>query len=158
MAYRRNPQMPSIEKLMLDRAATNAADILFLSNSRHPTAISRRLRVPATVLTYTVLPDYLKHLQECRVVITTHLHLAVAAYAAKIPCFSLYVMEKTKRFYEQIGHPERAIDLALATPDAIQALWRQADGACWTQFDEQRLCELQCKAKSLLDLGRLLRL
>jgi len=73
------------------------------------------------------------------------------AYSQRIPCFSLYVREKTKRFYDQIGHPERAIDLSTATVKDFEKLIEAAQNAEWTDRDEETLTRLQGEARTLLD-------
>jgi hypothetical protein len=61
------------------------------------------------------------------------------------------VREKTRRFYEQIGHPERAIDLRVATLDDFKRFIAATEVATWTDEDEATLQRLKREAQKLLD-------
>lgn len=106
---------------------------------------------------YAYLPAFLAQLSGLKVIITSHLHLAIAAYAARIPCYSIYVREKTRRFYEQIGHPERAISIKDADKNVINHILRQIENAKWTNYDETRLRRLKKEAAKLVDFKSLFR-
>ena len=101
-------------------------------------------------LRYEVMKDYLAVLSGMRAIVTSHLHLSIAAYAAGIPCFAVYVNDKTRRFYEQIGHPERAIPAATASDSEIDELLQEARSAKWTSADEDQLVKLKQEANGLV--------
>lgn len=61
-------------------------------------------------------------------------------------------MEKTKRFYNQIGYPERAIDLSVATVEDFERIMKSAEKAIWTSNDEKNLQKLQKEALKLLEI------
>lgn len=83
-----------------------------------------------------------------------YLHLAITAFSQRIPTFSLYVREKTKRFYEQIGRPERAIDRRHASPGDARRFLAAAEAAVWTEQDEDALQRLKKSAHGLLEFVR----
>jgi hypothetical protein len=130
-------------------------NLLYLSNGRRSTGARGVLQLPGPDANYTLMTDFLRELTRCRVVVTTHLHLAIAAYAARIPCYTLAINPKTRRFYDQIGHPERCIDLPESGPEisrALANLLRQAHYDCeWSDFDETRLAHLKYKAGQVLE-------
>lgn len=82
---------------------------------------------------------------------SSHLHQAIVAYSQRTPTFSLYVREKTRRFYEQIGRPEWAINLSTATVEDFHHLIKEAENAKWTDQDEETLQRLQAQSRTLLD-------
>lgn len=127
-------------------------DVVLLSNSPAMSQLHAYFDFVPKTLRYRALNPFLSYLKGMRVVITSHLHLAIAAYAARIPCFSIFVREKTRRFYEQIGHPERALDISTAQPEEVQALLRAAEVTHWTPQDESRLLDLQIAAQRLISL------
>jgi polysaccharide pyruvyl transferase WcaK-like protein len=94
----------------------------------------------------------LPRLAGLKAIFTSHLHLAIAAYSQRIPCFSLYVREKTKRFYHQIGHPERAVALNGATVGDLQKIIEKAEKVHWTKKDEEKLQFLKQNAQKLLKI------
>lgn len=107
--------------------------------------------VPGTGITrYHRLDDYLSSLAGHKALFTSHLHLAITSFSQRIPTFSLYVREKTRRFYEQIGHPERAVDLSIATVSDFERLVAEMENATWTDEDEATLQRLQGDARRLL--------
>lgn len=85
-----------------------------------------------------------------RAIFTPHLHLAITAYSQRIPTFSLYVREKTKRFCDRIGQPERAQDLSVAKPADFKRFIAAAQSAMRTDQDEETLQRLQGQASSVL--------
>jgi polysaccharide pyruvyl transferase WcaK-like protein len=130
--------------------------LLYLSNGRRSTGAKSVLQLPGPEANYTLMSDFLPELTRCRVVVTTHLHLAIAAYAARIPCYTLAINSKTRRFYHQIGHPDRCIDIPGSGTDishALADLLRRAPYDCeWSAHDEARLAHLEAKAGQALEL------
>lgn len=138
-----------IEKYIL----SNKGDCVLISNNSKNTQLyNEEIAGIETLLYGNNLPVFLKKMNKIGAIFTSHLHLSIVAYSYRIPCFSLYVREKTKRFYDQIGHPERAVDLSTATPDDLSRLLDQMKDAVWTEYDEQRLRELQRKSELLINL------
>lgn len=148
-----SPADASIQRVRL--FCRNRGDsMLSLSNVSYDTNTALdSASLPWKTLFYAELPGFLAALSGLRAIITSHLHLAIAAYAARIPCFSIYVRDKTRRFYEQIGHPERAIALTAATPDAVSTLLETAAKARWSPEDENRRISMAADARRLLDMA-----
>lgn len=130
-------------------AAANSDGVTIVSNTYSKSPISEAAP-EAETLNYTNLEDYLPRLAGLKSIFTSHLHLAITSYSQRIPTFSLYVREKTKRFYDQTGHPERCIDLSVATLDDFKRFMDAAEAAIWTDEDENTLQRLQKEARSLL--------
>jgi polysaccharide pyruvyl transferase WcaK-like protein len=128
----------------------NVGEIVFISNSSRPTQIFQTLDILAPTLNYYKLPLFLRHLGGLRAIFTSHLHLAIAAYANRIPCFSLYCKSKTKRFYDQIGRSDRAISVHSASTEDVSRLLQEAKDSSWTSFDEERLRSLKLESGRLL--------
>ncbi len=133
----------------------NKGKITVVTNGPYQSELTRELK-NINEINYDYLPEFLKKLKGLKVILTSHLHLAIAAYAARIPCFSIYVREKTKRFYKQIGHPERAIKLEDATEKNISNILSQLEKTSWTDYDESTLIKLKNQAKKLIDFKNLL--
>jgi polysaccharide pyruvyl transferase WcaK-like protein len=150
----RNGGAGDIRRAMKTYAEANSESVVLLSNSERDS----QLRGPATAkclgLNYSHLESFLPKLAGLDAILTSHLHLSVAAYSQRIPCFSLYVREKTRRFYEQIGHPERAVDLATAEVNDFERLVAEVESASWTDEDEEVLQRLKGEARTLLDFVR----
>ena len=129
--------------------------VLYLSNGRRTTGAKAVLQAPGPEANYTLMPDFLPELTRCRVIVTTHLHLAIAAYAARIPCYTLAINSKTRRFYDQIEHPDRCVDIPGSATDishALGDLLRRATYDCeWSAHDEARLAHLKAKAGLVLE-------
>lgn len=148
-----NNNIQSIMEEIVRFIDQNVSNIVLISNNKLRSELYYCQQFDIDTLCYTgYLPPFMKHLSEIRAIFTSHLHLAITAYSYRIPCFSLYVREKTKRFYDQIGHPERAIDLKKATGEDCVLFLEQMSHAEWTSFDEERLREMQRSAKILLDI------
>jgi len=145
-----NPHFAEIVAAVGEYAKSHADDVVLIRNGRARSEISA-VAPNATRLSYSELATFLPQLASMRALFTSHLHLAITSYAQRIPTYSLYVREKTRRFYEQIGHPERAIDLRIATPDDLAQFLEAASSALWTDDDEARLSQLKRKAGTLLD-------
>jgi|GEM_PF-3557162 polysaccharide pyruvyl transferase WcaK-like protein len=145
-----NPHFEAIARAVRAYAEANSSNVLLLSNSKQKSPLAADAP-SCEAMEYTRLKDYLPRLSGLRSVFTSHLHLAITAYSQRIPTFSLYVREKTKRFYDQIGHPERAIDLSVATPADFERFIAAAETATWTDKDEETLQRLQGQARSLLE-------
>lgn len=127
-------------------------NVKLLRNSDHPPDLLQYTNKNIPTLQYTYMPDFLCGLVQLRCVITSHLHIAIAAYANRIPCFSLYVREKTERFYRQIERPERAMPLSGAQKDDLMSFLSEAEKAEWQPKDEEKLKELKKYSKDLLRL------
>jgi polysaccharide pyruvyl transferase WcaK-like protein len=153
---KKNPHLANITERMVRFCVENDSNVILVSNSGSPTQLHRKCHGAPRSLQYWRIDSFLPSLASLRAIVTSHLHLAIAAYAAGVPCFSIYVREKTKRFYDQIGHPDRALDLSDATPDAVEYLLGQAQQARWTTGDSARLGELRNDAQSLVDICSLL--
>lgn len=146
-----NPHLATIEAAVTGFASNSARNAVLVSNGRHRSQLADA--VPdCELLRYTTLKDFLPRLAGLDVLMTSHLHLAITAYSQRIPSFSLYVREKTRRFYDQIGHPERAVDLRTATPDDVRRLIAAMETARWSPFDEDRLRQLKAQSRQLLHL------
>lgn len=146
-----NPRIGQITDAVQAFARANASRSVLVSNGRHRSQLADS--APETpLLRYEELRTFLPRLAEMSAIFTSHLHLAITAYSQRVPCFSLYVREKTRRFYDQIGHPERAVDLCKATPADFRRLIREAEHATWTTADEKRLAGLKTESAKLLAL------
>lgn len=148
-----NPHVPTIVEALGRYARKNSKDAVLIRNGRARSELASAAP-SAERLSYTTLEDYLPRLAGMRALFTSHLHLAITSYSMRIPTFSLYVREKTRRFYEQIGHPERAIDLRVATLDDFQRFIAAAEEATWTDEDEATLQRLKGEARTLIDFVR----
>ncbi|WP_150459967.1 polysaccharide pyruvyl transferase family protein [Nesterenkonia ebinurensis] len=146
-----NPEADNIRETVRSYAASNSANVALVGN----TARNSQIHGPGTedceLLNYEHLQRFLPRLAGLKAMFTSHLHLAIVAHSQRIPCFSLYVREKTKRFYDQIGHPERAIDLSTATVSDFKKLIEMAEEAEWTEQDEATLLSLQKQSRTLLE-------
>lgn len=139
-----------LEQAIAAFAAEHQAEVALVSNGMGDTGIAGQIRPLLPSLRYTRLIPFLSHLGGLRAIVTSHLHLAIAAYASRIPPFSIYVREKTKRFFSQIGRDDRAVDISTATPDQVQSILDDALAAEWTDDDEAQLQSLRSAAKRLL--------
>lgn len=145
-----NPHLEKIVEAISDYASANANDVALLRNGRSKSEIADAAP-SAETMSYTSLEQFLPRIAGLRGLFTSHLHLAITSYAQRIPTFSLYVREKTRRFYEQIGRPERAIDLRTATVDDALRFIDAAGNAKWTPEDEMTLTRLKSEARLLVD-------
>lgn len=145
-----NPNFDDISQAVQSYVSANASKLILVSNGERKSALARHARGCET-LTYEGLADFLPRLAGLKSIFTSHLHLAITSYSQRIPTFSLYVREKTRRFYDQIGRPERAMDLSVATADDFRRFMAAAETATWTDQDEETLLRLQGQARSLLD-------
>lgn len=148
---RENPHLATIEAAVAQFANSRARNIVLVSNGRHRSQLADAAP-DCELLRYATLKEFLPRLADLNVLMTSHLHLAITAYSQRIPSFSLYVREKTRRFYDQIGHPERAVDLRTATTDDVRRLIAAMESARWSPFDEQRLRHLKEQSYRLLQL------
>jgi len=148
-----NPQVSAIVSAVGKYAHTHASDVVLIRNGRARSELARAAP-SAERLSYTTLEEFLPRLAGLRAIFTSHLHLAITSYAQRIPSFSLYVREKTRRFYEQIGHPERAIDLRHATLQDFERFIAAAEVATWTDEDEMTLQRLKGESRRLIDFVR----
>ncbi len=126
-------------------------NVILITNGKWPSRLDDENNIKMPQINYEYLPDFLGKLSSVKAILTSHLHLAIAAYASRIPCFSIYVREKTERFYRQIGHPERAISLLDANKNKIQGILSELKTAVWTDHDEKILDSLKKSANRLLD-------
>ncbi|MDZ8170740.1 polysaccharide pyruvyl transferase family protein [Microbacterium xanthum] len=146
---------PAQEKLVAEQFALSARESLediFLITPMRSSELARYFDesfVPQ--LRYDTLKDYLPHLSGLRAIVTTHLHISIAAYAARVPCFTIYVNDKTRRFYDQIGRPDRALPATTASVDAVRDLIDRARVAEWEPFDDLRLDQLKVESAALLE-------
>lgn len=146
---RENPDLDSIADAVKAYANTHASNVVLVANGwRQPTLASHA--PSCETLTFQHLQDFLPRLAGLKALFTSHLHLAITSYSQRIPTFSLYVREKTKRFYDQIGHPERAINLRTAKLEDFERFIAATEAAVWTDEDEATLQRLQGEARSLL--------
>lgn len=146
-----NPNLGAIQAAVIGFANDNVRNVVLVSNGRHRSQLAD-VAPDCELLRYARLKDFLPRLSGLDALMTSHLHLAITAYSQRIPSFSLYVREKTRRFYDQIGHPERAVDLRTASLDDVQRLIASLETARWTPDDESRLQELKTQSRELLDL------
>jgi polysaccharide pyruvyl transferase WcaK-like protein len=146
-----NPELPAIVSTLGKYARKHRRKVVLIRNGRARSEIAPAAP-KAEQLSYTNLGDFLPRLAGMNALFTSHLHLAITSYAERIPTYSLYVREKTRRFYEQIGRPERAIDLRVATVKDLKRFLAAAEKAKWTEFDEARLKELKGEARKLVEL------
>lgn len=152
-AFRDVLKSPDVDKIM-DAvgayASAHSSEVVLLRNGRLDSEI-----VPyagaAERLNYTSLSTFLPRLGGLRSLFTSHLHLAITSYAQRIPTYSLFVREKTRRFYEQIGHPERAIDLRTAKVDDVHRFLEAVETATWTDADEMTLRRLKAESAKLIE-------
>jgi len=130
-------------------AKAHAAEVVRISNRNNQSPLA--VAAPSCeTLEYTELRDFLRRLAGLRAIFTPHLHLAITAYSQRIPTFSLYVREKTKRFCDRIGQPGRAQDLSVAKPADFKRFIAAAQSAMRTDQDEETLQRLQGQASSVL--------
>lgn len=147
---KRNPRLQEISEAATAYVRKYADRITLISNGRGRPQLAASAP-DAGILRYSRLDEYLGRLSGHRSVFTSHLHLAITSYSQRIPTVSLYVREKTRRFYDQIGHPERAVDLSTATVDDFNRLTAEAENAVWTNDDEDTLQRLKRDARRLLE-------
>lgn len=145
-----NPALPAIVETVGTYAQTHASDVVLLRNGKTASEIAEAAP-EAERLSYTTLETFLPRLAGLRSLFTSHLHLAITSYSQRIPTYSIYVREKTRRFYEQIGHPERALDLRHATAEDAKRFLAQAESATWSDEDETTLLQLKNEARTLID-------
>lgn len=148
-----NPELPAIVETLGKYARKRRKDVILVRNGRARSEIAPAAP-GAELLSYTTLQDFLPRLAGMRALFTSHLHLAITSYSQRIPTYSLYVREKTRRFYEQIGRPERALDLRVATVSDLKRFLDAAEKAQWTDADEMTLQRLKGDAQRLVDLIR----
>ncbi|GAA4430782.1 hypothetical protein GCM10023091_00480 [Ravibacter arvi] len=146
-----NPNVNDIFTSVCSYARRNFSNVVLVSNGNFESEVSK-FSTECDTLSYYDLEKFLTYFSGVRAVFTSHLHLAIVAYSLQIPCFSIYVREKTKRFYEQIGHPERAVDLKIASISDFERLIEQAGNASWSNKDGRRLRTLQKRASKLLSI------
>lgn len=148
-----NPELLAIVQTLGAYARKRRKDVILIRNGRARSEIAPAAP-GAELLSYTALEDFLPRLAGMRALFTSHLHLAITSYSQRIPTFSLYVREKTRRFYEQIGHPERALDLRVATVKDLKRFLAAAEKAKWTDADEATLSRLKAEAFVLVRLAK----
>lgn len=128
--------------------------VVLISNTMHSPSLLQWLNFEVEVLTYSNLSDFLGALSGLKAIFTSHLHLAIAAFAVGVPCFSAYVLDKTHRFYSQIGRLERAIDVRSATEHEVLNLLAMMVDCTWEEKDRETLSKLKLEVDMLLDLFR----
>ncbi|MGL3151810.1 polysaccharide pyruvyl transferase family protein [Microbacterium sp. A82] len=148
-----NPHLKEIVATVGQYASDHSSGVVLIRNGKARSEISHAAP-SAACLSYTDLQTFLPQLAGLRALLTSHLHLAITSYSQRIPTYSLYVREKTRRFYEQIGHPERALDLRTATVDDAARFLNAAAAARWTEEDEEKLLSLKQDARKLLAFVR----
>jgi len=148
-----NPALPEIVETVGAYARAHASDVVLLRNGKTASEIAESAP-DAERLSYTTLEAFLPRLAGLRSLFTSHLHLAITSYSQRIPTYSIYVREKTRRFYEQIGHPERALDLRNATVEDTKRFLAAAESATWGDDDESTLLRLKSEARTLIDFIR----
>ena len=148
-----NPELPAILEMLGKYAQRRRKDVVLIRNGRAKSEIAEAAP-GAELLSYTTLETFLPKLAGLRALFTSHLHLAITSYAQRVPTYSLYVREKTRRFYEQIGRPERALDLKTATVTDLKRFLAAAEKAKWTDADEATLQRLKAEAQKLVALIR----
>lgn len=141
-----------LHRKLAEYCSAHSDECVLVSNHSQDTSLMQYLPRKVSSLNYSKLQDFLPRLAGLKSIITTHLHLSIAAYAARVPCFSLFVREKTARFYRQIGRADRAVSIETATPEDIDRLIREAQTAVWTDEDERRRESLCTEATKLLDV------
>jgi len=146
-----NPELPAIVETLGKYAQKRRKDVVLIRNGRAKSEIAPAAP-GAELLSYTTLQDFLPRVAGMRALFTSHLHLAITSYAQRIPTYSLYVREKTRRFYEQIGRPERALDLKTATVADLKRFLAAAEKAKWTHADEVTLQRLKTEAQRLVGI------
>lgn len=146
----KNPDFEAIAGAVKHYTQANASKVVLVSNGQRKSPLAQDAPACET-LEYENLQSFLPRLAGLKAIFTSHLHLAITAFSQRIPTFSLYVREKTKRFYDQIGRPERAMDLSVATPEDFKRFIAAAETATWTDKDEETLLQLQGQARSLLE-------
>lgn len=148
-----NPELTSIKETLINIINQDFENSLIITNGKSNSQLTSLLKSNPIELNYSGdLASFIKQLNNISAIFTSHLHLAITAYSLRIPCFSLYVREKTKRFYNQIGHPERAIPLKTATKEDCNLLLNLMKTCRWTAFDENRLKELKTESNNLLNV------
>jgi polysaccharide pyruvyl transferase WcaK-like protein len=147
--FKDNPQVEAIGEAVRAYVGANASRVVLISNGRKKSPLTEHASASES-LEYELLKDFLPRMAGLKAMFTSHLHLAIAAYSQRIPTFSIYVREKTKRFYDQIGRPERAIDLTVATKQDFERLIAATETATWTDGDEATLQRVQTDARKLL--------
>lgn len=150
----KNPRLGGIRHAVKRYAAQNAERVALVSNGAHNSQLWGESTQECKRMNYSLLKDFMPELTGLKAFFSSHLHLSIVAYSQRIPTFSLYVREKTRRFYEQIGRPERAVDLSTATVGDFERLIHEAENATWTEQDEATLQRLQGEARTLLDFLR----
>jgi len=149
---RENSDLDNLKKVIVEYVERNKSNTILISNGSNKSQLLEEMNFTCDTLCYNNLHTFLDSLSRLRAIFTSHLHLAIAAYSLKIPCFSIYVREKTKRFYNQIGRPERAVDIKTATVNDFGRLISEAEKATWTDEDEERLISLKIESNKLLEI------
>lgn len=144
------PNLGAISRAVQEYVNGHEPNVVLVSNGRGKSPLAKEAS-SAETLRYTDLQNFLPRLAGLTSIFTSHLHLAITAFSQRIPTFSLYVREKTKRFYDQVGRPERAIDLRVATVEDFKRFIEAAETATWSDQDEEALQKLQSQARTLLD-------
>lgn len=147
---RGNRKVAAITQTVGRYANANASEVVLIRNGRPRSEIAS-VAPTAERLSYSTLAEFLPRLAGLRSIFTSHLHLAITAYSQRIPSFSIHVREKTRRFYEQIGHPERAIDLRTASVRDCKRFLKAVETASWSEHDELNLQRLRADARRLID-------
>lgn len=145
-----NPELPKIVGLLEEYARSHDGEVALLRNGKSRSDLAGAAP-DAERLSYTDLSSFLPRLSGLRSILHSHLHLAITAYSMRIPTFSLYAREKTRRFYEQIGRPERAVNLGTATAADLERLLNEATTVKWTDEDEKTLQELRVESRKLIE-------
>jgi polysaccharide pyruvyl transferase WcaK-like protein len=147
-----NDKYKDILKCISEYYKKRKDDTVLITNNENSSELGAFIDSPFYSAPYYSLNQFLPLISGLKYIITSHLHLAIASYAARVPCFSVYVREKTARFYEQIGHPERALDLRVATRSEVERFMDMASEAVWLDSDEMKLQELKGRAGRMLDI------
>lgn len=146
-----NPHADAIVRAVKEYASKNPDNVALVSNVDRNSQLRDKSTSECARLNYRELETFLPKLAGLNAFFSSHLHQAIVAYSQRIPTFSLYVREKTRRFYEQIGRPERAIDLSTATVEDFHRLIQEVENAAWTDQDEETLQQLKAQSRTLLD-------
>ena len=137
-------------KQLINFITVNKENIVFLSNNKNNSYITELIPGPIKILNYKNLIDFLPIFSILNCLISTHLHMAIAAYAAKVPTYSFYVNEKTLRFYKQIGHTDRCVPFEHVDENTIGSFGINVENSDWNSNDEIILQSLKEKANSSL--------
>lgn len=125
-------------------------EILYLSNGIYKTKAEGIINIKSQHTGYSDMEQFMNELSSCSLIITTHLHIAIAAYAARIPTITIAINEKTLRFYQQINHPYRCFLIKNLSNSDAKEIKHRLEHSVWNSSDDAQLRKLNESARKML--------